>query len=210
MYDIPVRQVIGRYHSVSVRANAVAPDRTLTAHFYNRNPFAGEPQFNNVIEFRKANEVEVLFVVGSFEWNFVRLLILMQCKLMFLAAVAFLATTVFSFPVACLTAFTLYILAGTRSFIVSALDWSTDDFVSMFGSVKEFLLHITMYLYDVLQWVIPDFAKYDAVESFVNGRNVSLVWVLQAVFWLVLVKTAVVLGLAILMFYRREVAEVSV
>jgi len=35
------------------------------------------------------------------------------------------------------------------------------------------------------------------------------VWVLNAVFWLVLVKTVIVLGLAILLFHRREVAEVS-
>ena len=38
----------------------------------------------------------------------------------------------------------------------------------------------------------------------------SLVWVLDAVLWLVLVKTSVVLGLAMLLFHRREVAEASV
>ncbi|MCH7839731.1 MAG: hypothetical protein IID38_05795, partial [Planctomycetes bacterium] len=58
--------------------------------------------------------------------------------------------------------------------------------------------------------LIPDFARYDAVESFINGRNVSLVWVLQAVAELAVLKTVIVLGLAILLFYRREVAEVSV
>ena len=50
----------------------------------------------------------------------------------------------------------------------------------------------------------------DAVESLVNGRNVGLVWVLQAVGELAILKTAVVLGLAVLLFYRREVAEISV
>jgi hypothetical protein len=134
----------------------------------------------------------------------------MQCKLMFLAAVAFLMTTLFSFPVACLASFTVYVLAGMRSFIESALDWSSDDFATMFTSVKEFIVHATMYLFEMVQWVVPDFAKYDAVETFVNGRNVSLVWVLQAVLWLVLVKTVIVLGAAVLLFHRREVAEISV
>ncbi len=50
----------------------------------------------------------------------------------------------------------------------------------------------------------------NAVESVVNGRNVSLVWVLQAIAELAAFKTVLVLGLAILLFYRREVAEVSV
>ncbi len=208
--NIPVRHVIRRFHSIPVPADRVAPDHTLTAYFYNSNPYRGEPQFDNIIDFRKANEVQVLFVVGSFEWNLVRLLILMQCKLMFLAAVAFLMTTAFSFPVACLASFTVYVLAGMRSFIESSLDWSSDDYSMMFTSVTEFLLHSIMYLFHMLQWVIPDFAKYDAVETFVNGRNVSLVWVLQAVLWLVVVKTVIVLGAAILLFHRREVAEISV
>ena len=61
----------------------------------------------------------------------------------------------------------------------------------------------------MLQWIIPDFGRYDAVETFVNGRNVSLVWVLQATTELVLVKSLIILGLAVLFFHRREVAEVS-
>jgi hypothetical protein len=210
IYTRPVRHVVGRYHAVRVPANAVAKDNTLTAMFFNENPFEGEPQYRSVIEFRKASEVEVLFVVGSFEWNMVRLLVLMQCKLMFLAAVALLMTTVFSFPVACLASFTVYVLAGTRSFITDALDFSSDDFASMFASIQEFVAQLIVRIYNLAHWVIPDFAQYDAVETFVNGRNVSLVWVLQAVLWLVLVKTGIVLGAAMLLFHRREVAEVSV
>ena len=206
----PVRQVVGRYHTVHVPADSVADDHTLTAYFYNENPYEGEPQYRNIIEFRKSNEVAVLFIVGSFEWNLVRLHILMLCKLMFLGAVALLMTTVFSFPVACLASFTIYVLAGTRSFIKEALDFSSDDFATMFTSMKEFFVQLMMQVYNVIHWIIPDFAKFDAVESLVNGRNVSLVWVLQAVFGLVLVKTVIVLGLAILLFHRREVAEVSV
>jgi hypothetical protein len=57
--------------------------------------------------------------------------------------------------------------------------------------------------------VIPDFGRYDAVEDFVNGRNVSLVWVLQGISVLVVLWTVVLLGLSILLFQRREVAEVS-
>ncbi|MCH7595395.1 MAG: ABC transporter permease [Planctomycetes bacterium] len=208
-YPIPTRHVVGRYHTIQVPADAVADDHTLLVRFYNRNPYEGERQHNNVIEFRKSDPVEILFVVGSFEWNFVRLLILMQCKLMFLAAVALLGTTVFSFPVACLTSFTVYILAGTRSFLTEALDFASDDYATMFSSAKEFFVQSFTYLYSTVHWIIPDFGYYDAVETFVNGRNVSLVWVLQAVTELVLIQTVIVLGLAVLLFHRREVAEVS-
>ncbi len=211
VYDRPVRHVIGRTHTIRVPANCVAPDNTLTVRFVNENPFPGERQYNNVIEFRKSGEVAVLFRVGSFEGNFFRLGLLMISKLMFLAAVALLMTTVFSFPVACLTSFTVYVLAGARSFLSDALDWSAGGHdTSMFDSLKEFIVQSVAYLYGMAQWVLPDFGRFDGVETFVNGHNVSLVWVLQAVSEVALFKTAIVLGLATLLFHRRELAEISV
>ena len=86
---------------------------------------------------------------------------------------------------------------------------SSSDFAGMFSSVKEFLVQSVAQLFTMLHWVIPDFARFDPVETFVSGRNVSLVWVLQAVSELVLLKTVIILGLAMLLFYRREVAELS-
>jgi len=210
LYDIPVRQRVGRFFSINVKADAVAADHTLTAVFINSNPYRSEPNYSNVMEFRKSNGLEVLFVVGSFEGNMVRLLTLMYCKLMFLAALALLMTTVFSFPVACLASFTIYALAAGRSFLLDAIDFSSNDYSSMFSSVWEFMVQAFLHLYSLAQWVLPDFGRFDAVQTFVDGRNVSLVWVLQGVAEVGLLKTFIVLGLAILLFHRREVAEVSV
>ena len=94
--------------------------------------------------------------------------------------------------------------------MVEALDFASDDYAPLFSSVKEFALQSFMLMYGMVHHIIPDFARYNAIEDFVNGRNVSLVWVLDAVVWLVLVKTSIVLGLAMLLFHRREVAEASV
>ncbi|UCE58717.1 MAG: ABC transporter permease [Phycisphaerales bacterium] len=210
LYESPTRHVVGRYHTIPIRADAVAPDHTLTVQFYNYNPFEGETQAYNIIEFRAPDGPEVLFVVGSFEWNLIRTLILMLCKLTFLAAVALLMTTVFSFPVACLASFTIYVLSGSRSFITEAFDYISDDRAGMFSSLNEFVIQSIAYVYNMIHWVLPSFSRYDAVETFVNGRNVSLVWVLQALSELVLLKTTIIIGLAILLFHRREVAETSI
>lgn len=210
VYQVPVRHMVGRYHTVRAPADAVATDNTLKVRFFNVNPFPDEPTYPNVIEFRASDPVEVLFIVGSFEGNLFRLLTLMMCKLMFLAAVAVLAASVFSFPVACLVSFTVYALAGMRGFLVDALDMATKDQTNMFASVQEFLVQSITMVFNSLYWIVPDFSRFDAIEDFVNGRNVSLVWVLQAVSELALIKTLVVLGLAILFFHRRELAEVSV
>lgn len=208
-YGTPVRHVVGRYHTIRVPADSVAPDQTLSVTFLNENPFEGEQQYRNVLEIRSEDELEVLFGVGSFIGNFVRLLILMGCKLLFLAAVAVLMTTILSFPVACLTTFTVYVLCAARSFLNDALDWAKPTQSGMFDSVQIFLVHLIGQAYTAIGWVLPDFSYYDAVEDFVNGRNVSLAWVLQGVTELVLLKTAIVLGIAMLLYYRREVAELS-
>jgi hypothetical protein len=210
VYKVPTRHMQGRYHTIRVPADAVAPDYTLLVRFYNYNPYQDEAPWPNVIEFRSSEPVEVLFTVGSFGGNLFRLLLLMLCKLMFLAGVAMLAVTVFSFPVACLTAFTVYVLAGSRGFIIESLDLASVDKTNMFSSLREFGVQSIMFVFRGIYWVVPDFGRYDAVEDLVNGRNVSLVWVLQAVTELALLKTAIILGLAILFFYRREVAEISV
>lgn len=210
VYEAPVRHVVGRYHTVRVHADTVAEDHTLKVRFFNKNRDPNEPTWPNVIEFRASDPVEILFNVGSFEGNVFRLLVIMFCKLSFLAAVAVLAVTVFSFPVACLVSFTVYVLAGMRSFLIDALDMASSDQAGMFTSVKEFLVQSVFMVFNALYWVIPDFSRFDAIEDLVTGRNVSLVWVLQAVTELALLKTLIVLGLAILLFHRRELAEVSV
>lgn len=203
LYSVPRRDVVGRWHTMRVPADAVAPDHTLRVEFFNENPFAGEAQARNIIEFRKSDEVEVLFVVGSFEWNLVRLLVIIMCKLMFLAAVALLMTTVFSFPVACLAAFTVYIVAAAQPFFAEAFDYIVNDYSWMER------WHLGEWTRQIVWLIFGDLSRFDAVEDFVNGRNVSLVWVLLAVFELALIRGTAILGLAMLLFHRREVAEIS-
>ncbi len=208
---VPIRtqHVVGRYHTVNIPADCVAPDNTLLVHFQNINPDRLNQAYGPLIQFMPDDEVEVLFVVGSFEGNFARLLVLMWCKLAYLGAFALLATSILSFPVACLTSFTIYALAGMRGFIYESVEWNADT-GNLFASAAEFLNMVLYYIVRAVGAVVPDFARFDAVETLVGGGNVSLVWVLQGVFWLGLVQTGIVLGLAMLLFHFREVAEVSV
>ena len=60
LYVVPRRDIIGRFHSISVPTDAVAPDRTLTVVFNNRNPFEGEVQAPNFLTLQSADDVQVL------------------------------------------------------------------------------------------------------------------------------------------------------
>jgi hypothetical protein len=209
VYEVPIRHVVGRFHTIRVPADAVAPDNTLDVEFYNINPYEGEPQFLNLIEFSQRDGVDVYFTVGGFAGNFLRTLLLMLAKLMFLAAVALCATTMFSYPVACLVSFTVYALAATRQFLMESLDWASAAGATWHSSVKEFFVHLVGWTYEFGGRVIPDFQHFDGIENLVNGNNVPLMWVLQGGFAVVVLRVGVVLGLAILVFQRREVAETS-
>ncbi|HUU84364.1 MAG TPA: ABC transporter permease [Phycisphaerae bacterium] len=200
----PRRDVIGRYHTIAFPADTVAPDHTLRVRFINVNPYAGEPQYDNRLFFEGPRGVEVLFQVGTFGGNLVRALVMVQCKLMFLAAVALMFATLFSFPVACFCSFITYLLAGMRQFIEDALgSLEAKGAVGLARAVISVMV-------DALGYVVPNFARYNPVELLADGRNVTLAWALQSVVYLVAIGAGVALLIACLFFYRREVSEVSV
>jgi len=236
-YQAWPRHVVGHFHTIKVPADCVADDYSLTVHFWNKNPYADpnlykegplEEPTRSTLDII-SDKMECLFVVGSFEGNLLRLIVMMMCKLMFLAAVGILMTSIFSYPVACLASFVVYGLAGLRGFLLEAMDlmhmdvqnaWQaflkfwpalTHGTVAEASSSFQVLVSETMNeIIRLLFYVIPDFNYYDGVETLVDGKNVSLVWVLQSIGELAILQTGIVLGLAMILFYRRELSEVSI
>jgi ABC-2 family transporter protein len=198
------RDMISRVHSISVPTDAVAPDRTLTVRFFNRNPFPDEPQFGNIVSFPVDENVAVLFNVGTFGGNLFRVLSLLMCKLMVLAAFAVLMACIFSFPVACLISFTFLAMASASAFLGDSANFLDDEGVG--GVFKMFVTAA----YNVAFALIPNFAHYDGTDVFVDGRNVTLKWILNAIGSLLLLYTTGIITAACVIFQRREVSEASI
>ena len=57
-------------------------------------------------------------------------------------------------------------------------------------------------------WIVPDFSNHDAVENVVSGRNVPLMWVLQSLVILVLIKGLAIAALGCVVLTKRELAQV--
>jgi hypothetical protein len=205
LYAVPRRDYMDRIHTVSVPADCVAPDNTLQVMFENINPYAqfGEVQYDNTIVFQRDDSVQVYFAVGTFGGNLIRTLSLVLCKLVFLAAISVALSTVFSFPVACLGAFTVFLLASARGFLLDSISWIPDE--GSFGIIQFALANVVRVIY----FVIPNFDKFNALDLLVDGRNVTLMWVLMGIGSLVLIKTSILLIAGSLLFMRREVDEVS-
>ncbi len=202
VYQFQRRDVINRYHSLFVPADAVTPYRTLRAELHNRNPFEGEPQYGNTISFTSPSDIEVLFTVGTFGGNLARQMTMIMCKLMLLAAFALAMVCVFSFPVACLVTFAFLALATMSGFLTDSLIHFEDE-----GVYWAFKMAASL-LYKVAFFIIPNFSQYDGTSLLVNGRNVTLMWVLTAVGKLGLGTLGTGLA-ACFLFQRREVAETS-
>jgi hypothetical protein len=205
--QVPRRDVIDRRHTLAVPSDCVAPDGTLAAVFVNENPWIamGEKQANNLVSFEGDNAVEVLFSVSSFGSNLIRALALVAFRLMFLAAIAVLLTALFSFPVACLAALVAYFVAATPTFLAEALDWMPDE-----GAASIFTLLMQYLLWGLHAVLLPKFSDWDGLELLVEGRNVTLMWVMMGFGRLVLIQAGALLLATCLLFRRREVAEVSI
>jgi hypothetical protein len=199
------RDVRDRRQTVTAPADAVAPDNTVRAVFVNANFFEGEPQFPTTVVFEGPDAIETLFSVSSFMGNFVRAILLVWCRLVFLSAVGVLASAVFSFPVACLVALTVYAVATMSGFVMESLDFMTDE-----GVVVDVFRTVARIAVSAVKFVLPNFSEVDGVENLVAGRNVTLKWVLIGLGKLVAVQTGILLLAACLLFQRREVSEVSV
>jgi len=204
---MPRRDVTNRRHTVTFGAQTVADDYTLAVWFQNVNPYVqqGEEQQPNVVVFEGPRAVEVLFSVSSFESNLIRALTLVWCRLAFLTSVGVLTCCVFSFPVACLVSLLVYLLASTVGFTSDAIDLMSDESVveSVFQAVAGNLVR-------AVYFVVPDFSKLNGLPMLVEGRNVTLKWVLMGLGQMVVIQTSLLLLAACLIFRRRQVSEVSV
>ncbi len=205
LYHFNRRDVIDRRHTLTVPADAVAEDNTLLVTFLNVDPSVpeGAMQHPATVIFEGDDSIQVLFSVSSFWSNLVRTLLLVMCRLAFLAAFAVSAATVVSFPVAALASLVVYTLAAMRGFISDSADWLYDEGVPMLLQTAIDNVFAASY------FLIPDFSQFNGIENLVDGRNVPLMWVLLGIGKLVFIKTGILLLIGCLLFHRREVSEVS-
>src|SRR5262249_23666564 len=99
---------------------AIKPDGTLTIAIFNGDATRGIPN-PDTISF-PPDGLEISFPVSSFVANYARVILILWCKLAFLAMVAVAAATFLSFPVACLVAFGIFFCAESAGFLQSALE----------------------------------------------------------------------------------------
>lgn len=193
--------------TIDVPADAVGNDGSLLVTIVNQDPENPEMSWPTRIVFEESGDLEVLYVIGSFPGNLARALTLIYWRALFLAAVGLFAASFLGFPIAALVSFTTYFSSAVANFIQESIDVLRPVELR---DPTEYLAYGLKPIVSAFLWLVPKFSVYDGVPTLVDGRNVTLMWVLQGFAELVVVRAMLVCIIAWLIFRRRELAQVIV
>ena len=188
IYEVERADVIGTFHEFEIPADAIAGDGKLMLGFYN-------PRINNVTVMPQ--EVEVLYRAGTFGANYLRVTALIMARLIFLAALGISLSTWLSFPVAiliCIVVFCVGIVSGFVNESLGVLSTSMQMFYNF--TVRPIL------------WFFPRFdGDFNPTHFMVEGKLLSIPFLIKSVAVLVGVKAVVMTLFGILIFSNREIAK---
>ncbi|TVQ60565.1 MAG: hypothetical protein EA379_08045 [Phycisphaerales bacterium] len=169
--------------------------------------FNGDPRTGHVNMLATTFEpgaLEVLYVAGGYESNFLRVMLIMWAKLAFFAAVAILTATFLNFPVACLVALSVLFIAETSGYLQEALHAYTPDTTVGYDYVAAVSRVVAVPVAYLFQW----YGDLRAATNLADGRLVAWPQAFRAVATLVLASAGVLL-VAWRVFARRELAMYS-
>ena len=187
-----LRNLAETYYEIKIPADVIPESGKLAVVFYNF------PSNNTVVMFPK-DGMEVLFKAESFTSNFIKSIVLILSRLIFLACLGILASTFLSFPVALLLCLLLFVTASFSAFFLDSFNYLSQS-VGIFYSFT-------------LKWMIrilPEFDKYNPGKFLISARLVSWSFLGQCIFFMVCIKSFLLLILGFVIFTYREIAKVIV
>ncbi len=194
VYPFERKDLIRTFYEIEVPADAVAEDGYLGIAFFN------DPQLNNtVVMFPTEENLEVLYKADTFTANFVRAVLLIFFRLIFLACLGILASTFLSFPVAVLLCLVVFFTGTISGFILESLD-----------TIGEGTSQIYFYTIKPVIQLLPQFDKYSPAKFLVPARLLSWFVIVKVAGLMVCVKAVLSLALSLLIFSHREIAKITI
>jgi hypothetical protein len=173
----------------------------------NDNPYSDGRRIVGRMNFEPEDRPTLLFQLGTFGGNLLRSSTIIYCRLLFLLAAGLCLSTVLGFPVASLVCLSLFLVATLSGFLSSAVALipSTPD-TSDFFEVLTWAMKLPA---KAIIWLVPSFPDFNPVPTLVGGRAVTLIWVLDSIAKLVLIRVTLLGLLAFVLLQRRELADAS-
>ena len=201
-------------HVLTIPASLIRDDGTLAVTVVNLFRPLPTTVGSGALNF-EADDFELLYKVGSFEGNFFRAVMVDWVKLAFLAMLGICCATFLSFPVACLTSFTIFAAATLGPFLASSLEMYYPPEFSRIepGDVglwiawvfKSFIRLVAQGIVLVLE----GFGEYRPTQSLVQGRVIEWSAVGGGLLKVGVLWSGLVLVFGYFVLRRRELATYS-
>jgi len=187
-----LKRSVQTFHEIEFPADVVPEDGHMAVAFMNL------PLNRTSITFPRDGLV-VLYKADTFTANFIRAVLLILFRLIFLACLGVLTSTFVSFPVAILVCLVLFSTAAVSNFVIESFD--------SLGSNMS-----VIYSYSI-KWMIrllPQFDKFNPTSFIVPARLLSWPIIAQCAVFMVFIKSSILLILAFIIFGCREIAKIIV
>lgn len=195
----PLAEAVNAFHEFEVPTRCIAPDGTVKVMLRNSDP----RRFEIVIP--PQDGLEVLYKVGSFEENCVKIGLALLIPLGLLAAFGVMMSTFCTFPVAAMVALALYLIALSQGFIAESLSLSHDLMPDYMTTREELRKFATEAMFSAVS-----LGNIDAAGLLIEGRALlwsELGWTAATILGL---RAIPVLLIGVLVFRRRELAAIIV
>ena len=200
---------LGINHTITLSPNFITSDGSLQILMYNgragmdQSGFIIRPNPNSISI--PPSEFEISYRDGHYGWNFARIAVVLWIKLAFLAAIAVWGASFLSFPVACLVAIGVFLMAESTGFMSEAL-----GLYGIKDSDQNIQIHRVL-SYGIAHAVNTTFSVYNDLrptQRLVDGRVLSWGTLAGGLGTMALIAGAF-LGLATVAMRRRELALYS-
>ncbi|MHC4489670.1 MAG: hypothetical protein ACYS9C_19830 [Planctomycetota bacterium] len=183
---------IRTFREIHFPASLIAEDGYLAISFLN-------VPLNDTTVIFPLDGLEVLYKADTFTANFIRVVLLILFRLIFLASLSLLASTFLSFPVAILLSLCIYFTAIFSGFCLESFDY--------LGENLSWVYHYTVRPIILL---LPQFDKFNPAKFLVPARLLSWPLLAKAACLMVCIKAFLLLLLALLIFKFREIAKIII
>ncbi len=193
IYTFDRKDLIRTFHEIEVPGDAVAPDGYLAVGFFNI------PLNNTVVMFPPGDKLAVLYKADSFTANFLRAVLLILFRLIFLACLGILASTFLSFPVAILFCLVIFFTGTISGFCLESFDYLSENISGIYHYTVRPLIRL-----------LPQFDKFNPTKFLVPAKLLSWPLLAEAAALMVCAKALLLLLLALLIFSHKEIAKIIV
>jgi hypothetical protein len=193
IYTFDRKDLIRTFYEIEVPADSVAEDGYLAVGFFN------VPLNNTVVIFPPEDGLEVLYKADTFTANFLRAVLLILFRLIFLACLGILASTFLSFPVAILFCLAIFFTGTISGFCLESFDYLSRNLSSVYS-----------YTVRPIVQLLPQFDKFSPTKFLVPARLLSWSLLAKVVFSLICIKAVLLWLAALLIFSYKEIAKVIV